>query len=79
VSRQTVRSDRSYLHVSLLQPMLHVTCQRLCTPLAASVFAELHTPEPELSARFYCSLLSWNLRKISDDYWMFELVFDQLR
>ena len=37
MSRQKVRSDRSYLHVSVLQPMLHVTCQRLCTPLAASV------------------------------------------
>jgi len=36
-------------------------------------FAELHTPEPELSARFYGSLLSWNLREISADYWMFEL------
>jgi hypothetical protein len=48
-------------------------------PIGSFCFAELHTPEPELSARFYCSLLSWNLRKISDDYWMFELVFDQLR
>jgi predicted enzyme related to lactoylglutathione lyase len=42
-------------------------------PIGSFCFAELHTPEPELSARFYCSLLSWNLRKISDDYWMFEL------
>ena len=42
-------------------------------PIGSFCFAELHTPEPELSARFYCSLLNWNLRKISDDYWMFEL------
>src|SRR5262245_1625273 len=42
-------------------------------PIGSFCFAELHTPDQERSGRFYCSLLSWNLRQVSKDYWMFEL------
>jgi predicted enzyme related to lactoylglutathione lyase len=40
-------------------------------PVGTFCFAELHTPAPELSARFYGDLLGWSVRQISDQYWMF--------
>ena len=36
-------------------------------------FAELHTPEPERSARFYRALLNWTEREVCAGYWIFEL------
>ena len=42
-------------------------------PVGTFCFAELHTPEPEPSARFYRSLLNWTDREICAGYWIFEL------
>jgi predicted enzyme related to lactoylglutathione lyase len=45
----------------------------LSHPVGTFCFAELHTPEPESSARFYRSLLNWQAREICAGYWVFEL------
>jgi predicted enzyme related to lactoylglutathione lyase len=34
-------------------------------------FAELHTPELERAAQFYCDLFGWTVCRVSDTYWMF--------
>ena len=44
---------------------------RLHHPVGTFCFAELQTPAPEVSAGFYCDLLGWSIRQISDRYWMF--------
>jgi predicted enzyme related to lactoylglutathione lyase len=45
----------------------------LAHPVGTFCFAELQTPEPESSARFYRSLLNWTHREIGPGYWIFEL------
>ena len=40
-------------------------------PVNTFCFAELHSPTPEPSARFYNDLLGWTVHPILDDYWMF--------
>jgi len=42
-------------------------------PTGTFCFAELHTPEPERSARFYGTLLGWSVRDVADGYWMFHI------
>ena len=44
---------------------------RLHHPVGTFYFAELQTPAPEVSAGFYCDLLGWSVRQISERYWMF--------
>jgi predicted enzyme related to lactoylglutathione lyase len=42
-------------------------------PVGTFCIAELHTPQPESSARFYRALLNWTDREVCDGYWIFEL------
>jgi predicted enzyme related to lactoylglutathione lyase len=45
----------------------------LSHPPGTFCFAELHTTDPEASARFYGSLLNWTHREVCPGYWLFEL------
>jgi len=40
-------------------------------PAGSFCFVELHTPELERAAQFYCDLFGWTVRRVSDTYWIF--------